>query len=66
MKRGKTCSLTDDVSICVQMGWTYTELMEQPARFVERLQIYLSTVADIQEKENRRLEDELRRLQKRR
>ena len=41
------------------------ELMAQPARFVERLGVYLEAAADAREREQRRLEDELRRLRER-
>ena len=58
--------MIDDVAVCVQMGWTYMELMSQPARFIMRLGVYLSTLADIQLRESRRMEDELRRLDRRR
>ena len=56
----------DDVALCVTMGWTFEELVAQPARFVERLGVYLETVADVRDREERRLEDELRRLTRRR
>jgi len=46
------------------MGWTSDELDAQPARFVERLGVYLGAVADEREREGRRLEDELRRLRR--
>lgn len=48
------------------MGWTHDMLTAQPARFVERLGVYLETLADVQDREERRLEDELRRLTRRR
>jgi hypothetical protein len=48
------------------MGWTHGELTAQPARFVERLIVYLETLADERAREERRLEDELRRLTRRR
>ena len=62
MKRGKPSPLLEDVAICAQMGWTSDELAAQPARFVERLGVYLGAVADTREREGRRLEEELRRL----
>ena len=64
MKRGKPEPLLDDVSLCVQMGWTYEELMAQPARFVERLRVYLDALGDLQERERRRLEEEIDRLRR--
>ena len=54
--------LLDDVSFCVQMGWTWEELQGQPVRFVERLRAYLDALGDRQERERRRLEEELERL----
>ena len=65
MKREKPEPLLDDVSLCVQMGWTHEELMAQPARFVERLRVYLDTLGDRQEREKRRLEEEIDRLRRR-
>ena len=65
MKRGVPEPLLDDVVLCVQMGWTYGELMGQPVRFVERLRIYLDALGDQQERERRRLEEELDRLRRR-
>ena len=62
MKRGKPEPLLDDVALCVQMGWTHEELTRQPARFVEKLRIYLGAIADKQSREQERLEDELDRL----
>ena len=64
MKREKPEPLLDDVAICVQMGWTHEDLMRQPVRFVEKLRIYLDTVADKQERERRRLEEEINRLRR--
>jgi hypothetical protein len=55
----------EDVALCVQMGWTLGELESQPARFIERLQVYLGALAGLQEREERRLEEELRRLGRR-
>lgn len=64
MKREKAEPLLDDVSLCVQMGWTHDELMRQPSRFVEKLQIYLDVVGDRQAREQRRLEDEIRKMER--
>jgi len=58
--------LLDDVSLCAQMGWTHEELMRQPVRFVERLRIYLRALADREEREQRRLEEELDRMRRKR
>lgn len=65
MKREKAEPLLDDVSLCVQMGWTHEELLGQPARFVEKLRIYLDAVANKQDRERRRLEEEIERLRRR-
>jgi hypothetical protein len=64
VKRGKPEPLLDDVSLCVQMGWTHEELVAQPARFVEKLRVYLDAVGDRQERERRRLEEEIDRLRR--
>jgi len=64
VKRGKPSPHLEDVALCAQMGWTSDELAAQPARFVERLGVYLGAVADTREREGRRLEDELRRLKR--
>ena len=64
MKREKAEPLLDDVALCVQMGWTHGELMGQPARFVERLRVYLDALGDKQAREQRRLEEELERLRR--
>ena len=66
MKREKPEPLLDDVSLCVQMGWTHEELMRQPVRFVEKLRIYLDEIGDRQERERRRLEEEIERLRRKR
>ena len=65
MKRGKPEPLLDDISLCLQMGWTYGELMEQPVRFVERLRVYLDALGDQQERERRRFEEEIDRMRRR-
>jgi hypothetical protein len=65
VKRGKTCNLIDDVSLCVQMGWTLEELQAQPVRFIKKLQVYLGTISELQERESRRLEEELHRHRRR-
>ena len=66
MKRGKPSPLLEDVAICATMGWTHDELNAQPAGFVERLGFYLETLANERSREEQRLEDELRRLTRRR
>jgi len=62
VKRERPEPLLDDVSLCVQMGWTHGELLEQPSRFVEKLRVYLDALGDKQGREQRRLEDELERI----
>ena len=64
MKRGKAEPLLDDISLCIQMGWTHEELMKQPTRFVERLRVYLDAVGDKQAREQRRLEEDIDRLRR--
>jgi len=64
VKRGKAEPLLDDVSLCVQMGWTHEELMKQPARFVERLRVFLDAMGDKQAREQRRLEEDIDRLRR--
>ena len=64
MKREKPEPLLDDIAICVQMGWTHGELLEQPSRFVGKLRVYLDALGDRQVREQRRLEDELDRLRR--
>lgn len=54
----------DDISLCVQMGWTHEALMKQPTRFVERLRVYLNAVGDKQVREQRRLEEDIDRLRR--
>ena len=65
MKREKPEPLIDDVAICVQRGWTHVELTGQPVRFVEKLQIYLDALAEKQDRERRRLEEEIERMRRR-
>jgi len=62
VKRGKPSPLTGDVALCLATGWTLDQLEAQPAAFVERLNIYLEAVFDVQDRERRRLEEELGRL----
>jgi len=64
VKREKPEPILDDVSLCVNMGWTWNELQRQPARFVEKLRTYLNAVADKQIREQRRLDDEINRLRR--
>ena len=64
MKREKAEPLLDDVALCAQMGWTHEELTRQPARFVEKLRVYLGALADRQSREQERLEEEIERLRR--
>jgi hypothetical protein len=64
VKREKPEPLLDDVSLCVQMGWTQDELRRQPVRFIEKLRIYLDTIGDKQAREQRRLEEEINRMRR--
>jgi len=59
VKREKPEPLLEDVILCVNMGWTYQELMRQPAEFVERLKIYLNTEARKRELEMERIQSEI-------
>ena len=52
----------EDLAICVAMGWTADMLHAQPARFIERLVIYLDALAREREREQRRHLEQLRRL----
>jgi len=63
VKRGSPEPLINDIVLCVEMGWTKQQLEVQPAQFVEKLQIYLNTVKDNQERERRRIEEDIKRLQ---
>lgn len=65
VKRDKPSHLVNDVALCHVMGWTFDQLQEQPARFIERLSVYLETLGSERAREDRRLEDELRRLKNR-
>ena len=61
VKRCKPEPFLDDVVLCAQMGWTWQQLQEQPAKFVEKLQIYLGVLADERRRERLRAEEEMRR-----
>jgi hypothetical protein len=65
VKRQKPDPLVDDVALCLEMGWTWNTLQNQPTRFIERLTTYLGALADQQSREQMRLEEQLRRLNKR-
>jgi len=59
VKREKPEPLLDDVILCATMGWTWQELMRQPAEFVERLKVYLNAEARKRELELERLRSEI-------
>jgi len=48
------------VAFCVRLGWTWTDLMEQPAWFVERMAVYLQALDEKIEREKERQEQDLR------
>lgn len=52
----------EDLAICTAMGWTAEQLQEQPARFIERLALYLDALARERIREQRRHLEQLRRL----
>ena len=52
----------EDLAICAAMGWTADMLHAQPARFIERLVLYLDASARERERMNRRNMEQLRRL----
>ena len=52
----------EDLAICTAMGWTAEQLQAQPARFIERLTLYLDALAREREREQRRHLEQLRRL----
>jgi len=59
VKREKPEPLLEDVLLCANMGWTYQDLMRQPAEFLERLKIYLNTEARKRELEMERMRSEI-------
>ncbi len=67
VKRGKAEPFLEDVALCARMGWTLTQLKDQPARFVELLSHYLSALDEAQSRERSRAQEEfesrMRRLQ---
>lgn len=54
-----------DAIICEKMGWTYDELQECPEEFIVALRAKWETEGKYQEKENRRLKEEMKRAKKR-
>jgi len=60
VRRGKPDALLDEVAFCARLGWTWTQLQEQPAWFVERMNVYLEAVDDEAERARRRGEEELK------
>ena len=62
VKREKPEPLLEDVVLCLTMGWTYRELMEQPAEFVDRLKVYLNAVSRKREMESERMKREIENM----
>jgi len=62
VKREKPEPLLEDVVLCLTMGWTYGELMEQPAEFVDRLKVYLNAVSRKRELESERVRHEIENM----
>ena len=61
VKREKPEPLLEDITLCLQTGWSLTEMETQPAQFVERMRIYLWALAEKQRRENQKAENDLRR-----
>ena len=61
VKREKPEPLLEDVALCAHLGWTWTELSARPVWFVERMKLYLATLAEKQQREAQRSEEELKR-----
>ena len=60
VRRGKGDPLIDDVAFCARLGWTWTDLQEQPNWFVERMAVYLQALDEKSEREKERQERELK------
>jgi hypothetical protein len=48
------------VAFCARLGWTLTDLLEQPNWFVERMAVYLRELDEKMEREKERQEQDLR------
>jgi len=59
VRRGKPEPILDDVLLCLQTGWTWQQLQEQPNRFVEKMRIYLNAENRRRLREAERLREEL-------
>lgn len=66
VKREKPEPLLDDIILCVTMGWTHEELMQQPAEFVDRLKVYLKAESRKRELETERVKHEIESMRYRR
>lgn len=62
MLRGKPETLIAEVAFCVRMGWTQEQLYESDARFVELIEIYLNTEANILQRDKEDFEREMEAL----
>jgi len=60
VKRGKPDPIIDEVAFCIRLGWTWTDLQEQPVWFVERVAMYLAALDEKMEREKERQEKDLR------
>ncbi len=60
MKRGASEPLINEIAFCAATGWTPTELRSQDTRDVELMEIYLDTIGDIQLRQKRDAEREMR------
>jgi len=60
VRRGKGDPLIDEVTFCARLGWTWTDLQEQPAWFVERVATYLAALDEKMEREKERQEKDLK------
>jgi len=65
VKREKPEPLLDDVILCLTMGWTWQELVRQPAEFVDRLKIYLNAESRKRQREMERMKSEIEGLRSR-
>ncbi len=52
---GRLDRWVEDLALCWAMGWTAEELGRQPARFVERLGLFLGALALAEKRAARRL-----------
>ena len=62
VKREKPEPLLEDVILCSTLGWTYQELIGQPAKFVEKMKIYLNILDTKKAREQEQLREEFERM----